>query len=433
MFLSGNKIPFLVFCFSLWMLSPFASKANDNSSAESNALEILNANAAVNEYFMHQKNYIPGEPLNQGLKTIYLYFNVWQRDDGSGNFEDIEPVHDHFHLMVKRLNDLFSRSVPPKWPVEGVEYLRDSHIRFELKGIDFYRNSELHEATCGSGTKLNNYVFERSPEKRKYLNIHFTSGSCRGASGYASYPSGRDTEKDQYVVSFVRQEFELDEYPFWAFMVHVAHEIGHTLELRHPYDSEYCGFNHPDFLFDLFGYEKQEWCNNPKPGCDVCYHQKGWSCVWEDPETICTNNIMGGNKSAGSITPLQMGRMNRALALKSIRKYTWGYSDQPLVIDKSQRWDFNMKFYQDIRVGAGVTLEVAGTLEMVPEARIILEPGSRLVVDDGLITGALYSERPWQGIHAEPAAGRGIFFWRKKQPVGRVELINKGNITNHRQ
>lgn len=384
----------------------------------------------VSDYFKHQKNYVPGKPLNSTVKTIYLAIHIWQKDDGTGNFSESDFIYERMYELIGWVNHILAVVRAPVRPVPGVEYLDDSHIRLELKGVLFHRNSELYQVGCHDGLKLNRAVYEDYPDFRRFLNLHFTKGSCRGASGYANYPSASQLENDSFVVSFIKDWEDETTYPFWGFQMHLIHELGHNLDLRHPYNSEYCSFSHPDFLFDLFGFEQQEWCENPRGNCDICYHQGGWGCDFEDPETTCTNNIMGGNRSSRSITPLQMGRMNRALALKNVRKYAWGYSPEPFVVDSCQLWSFNKKFYQDIRVSEGSTLYITGALEMVPQASIILEPEARLVIDGGRISNALYSDFFWQGVVIEePASRRG--FWRRKPKPGQIILINGGILDNH--
>jgi hypothetical protein len=420
---------FVVFTLiGLFLFQNFSLASNDFSEQV-----MKEPNDSVADYFMHQKNYIPGKPLNQVVKTIYVAINIWQKDDGSGNFTENDFVAERMQYMIDVISEnYFTRSHPPTHPVDGVDYLIDSNIRFELKEISYYRDSSMYGVGCGAGQKLNEYVFRESPHKRKYLNIHFNTGSCVGASGYANYPSGRNLETDGYIVSFIRIDPDTGEegYQYWALMQHLAHEIGHNLELRHPYNSEFCRFSHPDFLFDLFGNERQAWCTNPRSNCDVCYHQADWSCDVTNPDNTCTNNFMGGTKSMGNITPLQMGRMNRALAVRSVRKYAWGYSESPYVVDNEQQWAFNVKFYQDIRVKSGVTLHVSGTLEMVPQASIILEPGARLVVDGGRITSALYSDSHWQGVVKESAPKKRFSFLRKKEPKAEIVLLNDGRLEN---
>ena len=423
----------LVF-FALWMLYFPAVSANRFVSGDENFPDNTPDGAFKNkkEMFSHQKNYIPGQPLNLAVKTIFIAINVWQKDDGSGNFKESDELLEYLGQVVDWLNKIFRSCPPPSDPVAGIEYLRDSHIRFELKDVGFYRNTDLYEVGCFQGKRLNEAVFAVSPEKRKFLNIHLTPGNCRGASGYANYPSSGSSDADSYVVSFVKHDRDdLESIQWWALMLHIAHELGHNLDLRHPYNSEYCQTSHPDFLFDLFGFEKQEWCNNPRPGCDICYHDGSWGCDRDDPETTCTNNIMGGNKSSGSITPLQMGRMNRALAVKSVRKYAWGYSLVPYEISFNQTWDTDIKFYQDIVIKSGNTLHLTGTIEVVPEASLIIESGARLVIDGGKITSALYSDTHWQGVIKEPARKTGFLFWRKKVPEGEMNITNNGKIENY--
>ncbi len=385
-------------------------------------------------FFVHQKNYVPGESLNQAVKTIKLGITVWQDAQGKGTFPRNDFIEEKIVEVVQNLNRFFSRVALPVRPIEGVDYLRDSHVRFELGALNFIQNDSLYKVGCGRGNSLNNYLFEKHPQNRQFMNIHLVAGHCVGASGYASFPTGRDLEQDSFVVSYVnRYADDPDKYSFWALMLHLAHELGHNFDLRHPYNSEYCRFSHPDFLFDLFGFEQQDWCDNPRRNCDICYHDGGWNCDLRDPNTTCTNNIMGGNRSSMSITPLQMGRINRSLALTNVRKYAWGYSHEPFRVTNDQTWSFNKKFYQDIVVESGATLIITGTLEMVPEAGIIVKPGSKLIIDGGLVTSALYSPTPWQGVITEEAIKPGLFFWRKPVEEGKIILENNGKLENYRR
>lgn len=420
---------FLLIC--ILPMAVFAE--NHEKQRQNNTQEFADVYEDAGPFFVHQKNHVPGQPLNQTIRTIRLAINIWQKDDGSENFPQTDFVLERIDQMFIWLNRIFANAVRPVRPIEGVDYLRDSHIRFELMSVRFHRNSDLHRVDCGFGQRLNRFVFEHYPDQREFLNIHFNRGYCMGASGYANYPSGRDMEADSYIVTLIRDGFDSEDYNFWPLMLHLAHELGHNLDLRHPYNSEHCSFSHPDFLFDLFGFEQQSWCDNPRFNCDVCFHDGGWSCDLTDSLTSCTNNIMGGNKSSGSITPLQMGRMNRALSMRSVRKYAWGYSDEAFVVEYDQLWSFNKKFYQDIIINEGVTLVLTGTLEMVPEARIIISPGGRLIIQDGLITNALYSKDFWQGVFIRQKKVPWYLRWFRSPEKGELVIAGDGKVENGKQ
>ncbi|MFW5778380.1 MAG: M43 family zinc metalloprotease [Bacteroidota bacterium] len=424
-----TKISFVFFTIPFLFVLTNAITA---SNLEVDSLELLGDKhefIVYDDFFDRQENYIPGRDMNTSIKTIYLAYHVWQDQNGEGNFRDDQAVFQAFDKTTERLNHFFSRSSDPSHPVEGIEYLKDSHIRFELKSIYFHRDSLLSNVGCNAGKRMNDYVFQRHPEAKKYLNMHFTNGYCVGASGYANYPSPKNLLYDNYVVTLIQPGYDDPEnYPFWGMMIHLAHELGHNFNLRHPYNSEYCRFSDPDFLFDLFGFEKQSNCKNPRSSCDICYHNKGWTCDSKDPASGCTNNIMGGTASAGNITPLQMGRMNRALANTSVRKYAWGYSDKPLVVSENQVWNRNLKFYNNIVVKKGAMLWIKNDLEMVPGSKIIVETGAKLIVDNAHISSALHASEKWGGVQLGPAEKKGFLFWKKTIPAGEIIILNNGYV-----
>lgn len=124
-------------------------------------------------------------------------------------------------------------------------------------------------------------------------------------------------------------------------------------------------------------------------------------------------NIIGG-KIGRWTSPKQMGRMHRALTMpillgwanantvSAIRHYAYGYSDVPLEVLHDELWNFPMKSYNDIVIKKGATLTLTCRLEMVPQAKIVVEQGGTLIVDGGTITAARCGgpdkEGHWQGI-----------------------------------
>lgn len=89
---------------------------------------------------------------------------------------------------------------------------------------------------------------------------------------------------------------------------HLTHEIGHCLSLLHtypdpqnPFANETCNQNDPDYLWDIFGYGANSLCLFPNTGT--------------------SNDLMGGMQDNRYTSPLQMGKIHRALSISSVRKY----------------------------------------------------------------------------------------------------------------
>lgn len=108
--------------------------------------------------------------------------------------------------------------------------------------------------------------------------------------------------------------------------------------------------------------------------------------------------MMGGTQHSGYYSPQQIGRMHRSLATYGVRKYAWGYSPTPYTVVNNESWDFNIKLYQDLVIPAGTTLTVKCVVEMVPQAKVVVRPGGKLIIDGGKFTAAQFSHSFWSGI-----------------------------------
>lgn len=86
------------------------------------------------------------------------------------------------------------------------------------------------------------------------------------------------------------------------------------------------------------------------------------------------------------LSPMQKGRMHRALGTTYLSRYAWGYNETPYVLASDEVWEWPMKFYQDIRVPTGKKLTIKCTIHMVPGSRIIVEPGAQLIIDGGILS-----------------------------------------------
>jgi hypothetical protein len=236
----------------------------------------------------------------------------------------------------------------------------------------------------------------------------------------------------------IQQLFCLSEgilYEIYRLGGHWAHEIAHNLDLLHTYDGNndgvYTGgapdadypetniISHFDFLSDVFSLDalnnNSSFCS-PDPGL-ICYHQSRSLCPdFEDADNdnqenpchiFATNNIMGNfNIEYGYISPLQVAKIQRALSLKSIRRYVSGspYDSHPIEISSNQTWNMDIQLYNDIIVKSGSTFTVQCRIALPDQARIVVEPGAVLYLEGGTLTGF---HKMWQGVSVLGVANQG--------------------------
>ncbi len=360
-----------------YVASPTAGNSTANASC-------LNASADYTTKYGRYAYHIPDA--NTPVKTIKVNINVWQPNNGTGSWQNNANDLVRLNQIINWANNTYQYITTPSDIVSGVSFILDSKIRIELQNVFFYQNSAmcyLGSAGGSDGITLNTAVAAIDPKRLEALNIHITLGSYFGASDFAVFPnSTNNLNMDSYIVAFNNGSNPVSDY---AFAGTIAHELGHCLDLEHTYGGANCNTTSLDYLSDIFN-------NGP------CPHDGGW---FVDPflaTNTGTNNTMGGCKSGGYLSPMQMGKMHRALALKSVRRYVknCAYSTVAKSITTNETWDFDIKFYSDIIVEAGATLTVKCKVLMPDEARIIVKQGGKLIIDGGTITNGC--GLMWQGI-----------------------------------
>lgn len=350
--------------------------------------------------------------------TIPININVWQKDDGTENWQDIEEHKNRLKQIINWVNAFYEDVELPSDPIPGVIELRNSKIHFELNEIYFYQNSTMWQTA--SANNLHNSMVAVDPLRANQLNIHIT-GYDSGTSvlGHAALPKYA-TSRTHFVVTYHNEAEPADIGNDWGFAKHLAHELGHNLDLGHTYDPGICDQTNPYYLDDVFGI-----------GAGViCPHIGTWGCDAYAAGSNCTNNMMGGTPASRYLSPKQIYSTQLALSLKSIWRYVkcedYGLLP-PIEIATDQLWDFEIRLYNPILVKRGATLTIACKLFMNMGHTITVEPGAKLIIDGGTITSSC--DDFWQGIEVWGDASKP----QTDANQGVVELKNGAIIENAKE
>lgn len=319
---------------------------------------------------------------NTPIKTLLVNFNIMQKSDGSGNFQNTPERIAGFKQQMDWLNGFYSALWQPSDPINGVPFISDTLIRFELHGVYFYKNDNLWNSVDTNA--LLNAVSAADPDRLNQINVFFSEGGYLGASGFATVPNEYDFGHDSYIVMLGasnKGQAGTDIASLWAPMGTLAHEFGHVLDLLHTYTGSCCpetfDESDPDYLKDVFG-----------SGASAIHpHICDWGAdPYINQHDGLTNNMMGGNKDSNYLSPMQIGKIHRALSLKSVRRYVKDCpkSAVPLEITSNELWDFDMKLYSDVVVknGATLTLQCKTTL---PGSADITMAGGNVLYDGGQV------------------------------------------------
>ena len=366
---------------------------------------------------MFISSYIPDQ--YTPVVTIPVSIHVWRKDDGTGNWwQDTPAFRDSLQVAFDYLNFIYAHNVPYSLYIPNTQFVEDTKVRFLIDTV--YYHNDSHLAFENNIDSFQYYLADNHPECLKYFNYHLSIDSTANFSGHSS---GYNSDYPSIVSVHQNKSKHL-----YSFALHMAHEFGHNFGLDHTYEHDPLEVNHTggtEFLWDVFGREQQPWCQHTPPE-RVCLHDAGWDCDPFDSTNTCTNNIMGGTAYSRHFSALQCGRIQRALQVSSLRHFAYGEENPPdLHITRNQLVDYSRRYYQNVIVDSGVTLTISCQVEMPPNARLIVRPGGKLIVDGGTITSACDGEM-WQGIEVvgdrtknQTAANQGV-----------VELRNGATIEN---
>lgn len=355
-----------------------------------------NSNHNLNtDYVNHYKrieNYIPDD--NAPIKYIRIAVNIFT---GPGTLTHSDTTVAQVKQMVEWVNGFFANVDSATYAIPGVPYIRDTKIRFDLSDrIYFYDNTQLYNNTAIN--TMEKYIAKIDSSRLNNLNVFITNGGKAKPYSLSPFPNfiieGNDGSNYSGLNNTMAVYFSTPGLNY-ANTQTLAHELGHCLDLLHTYEPscchETCNNTDPEFLYDLFGK------NPPK----YCWERGHFGCTITPGENGCTNNMMGGNNLVKYyFSPMQMGKMHRALVLKTPRKYVLDdvFDPQPLHIRKNETWNFDIRCYSSIVINSGATLTITGNILMPIDGKIIVKRNGHLIVDGGKIVS---TKNSWKGIEAK--------------------------------
>ncbi|MCO5258936.1 MAG: T9SS type A sorting domain-containing protein [Crocinitomicaceae bacterium] len=385
-------------------------------------------NKPLNNSLLYQNTYaqmahwIPGASFEN--ITVKIAFHVFNDDYGNGtDYPDNSNTLDEISQMMIWLNSFYNNCSPSD-PLSNVNDLGYTKVQFELEDrVYFYNNTPLND-NCNFGDKIS-HISQYHSERLQYLPI-LIGKSC-GQFAMLPYPDFIPETTGNTVDDIEGHSWVIISGIGWVATQSLAHELAHALDLKHTYNHpstccpESCDQNSFDYLWDVFGTNYQS----------NCWHDGGFSCDFESENNTCTNNIMGGvNTGSFYYSPLQVGKMHRALSIKSVRKYVKSTTkiETPVVINEDENWDFDIALYRDIVIESGSTLTISCRLLMGDNCKIIVKPGARLLIDGGVITKLLYSKNLWRGIEVWGTSTQHQYPESNPTYQGKLEIINGGTI-----
>ncbi|MFY9310884.1 MAG: T9SS type A sorting domain-containing protein [Bacteroidia bacterium] len=368
----------------------------NNATSGTKSIPCTPVSSTYTNRYGRVSGYVP-VPSVTPTKIVRISFHFFQKNNGSNNWQNDASHLSRLNTIVNSwMNPRMASLSSPSDPITGVTHIPNSTIQYEVSGIYFYQNDYLNTLVTCNANAYESYVNGIDPSRISgSVPIYVTGGAYCGppALGFSAFPSETNLSQNSYVVTFNAADNPTQDY---AWSGHLLHELGHSLDLYHTYDYNQYMLD-LDYLSDVYNTSWWNYCT--PPANYACVHQGGWGFDPYNSSYYSTNNLMGGTQSNEYLSPLQLGKANRALAIKSVRKYVKSMisSSNDWVVNQNETWDFDIQMYQNIKVTNGATLTIKCKVAMATNGSITLDPGANLIITDGaLITS--WTGSMWTGI-----------------------------------
>lgn len=384
----------------------------------------------MTKYCNLSTSYIPDlqHPNATPIRYVRVNFHIMQGANGEGNFNEVEGRR-FVKELVEQSNIRWGSNQQMNLPVGNSTPVIPIPIRLVLQkdpttgedAIYFHRDDSLgfwnrslskgprslsdrtviDKYRTGGDSIINIFLMEHVPDsinsptygEAKLSGISFIH-SVKIFSSYYQYTTVKYRDDG---TPFTHDVFYLSKL--------LNHELGHCFNLNHTW-------NWDDGCDDT-----------PKnPGC--------WRETGQSPcEGPISNNMMDYNWNQLAITPCQLGRMEQFFwkesggARQFVIPYWCEYHPfEKVTIYRNEvlEWNGGKDLWGDIEIREGATLTIRCIVALPAEAKVIVKPGAKLIIDGGTITNRCGDK--FQGIE----------IWENKKTGEKGEIIisNNGTMEN---
>src|SRR5690554_3847473 len=275
-----NKI-LIPYLFRSLSISVYAQQLTNCGNELTGPISSLSSDCSENSYdFLNayglKEHYVPiPNSDNDFVKTIHVNFHIWQRADSSGNLDNNTNNINRLKQIIKTVNNkYYSVNTLNATPLPySTTFIENPNFKIVLDSIYFYQDitADSNYFYCNNdyfhNTKLDNYIENNYPERLRPLALHLVNGVYPGGAGWSDRGS---------ILTLYRNEpdMNINDIHDWWYGQHLAHEIGHALDLWHTYDHHYlwkqnCKKNYDDFLWDVYDTTAIEPCSS-MVSCNFC-------------------------------------------------------------------------------------------------------------------------------------------------------------------
>ena len=335
-------------------------------------------------------------------RTVKINIHFVNNTDRTANFPDEEQARQFALQMVADANRYLRDNQPMHLPVGNTTPVLPIRLQyqitrdFEKPGDDgiyfhytdkYFFNDHKNQRTLFNRWQYDNYGIQKQEVINVFIMPHHPD-SVRSAS-YPKSTGGVGTPHWVKLTGVYYQSQqkagEIDGNPYyfgpWFAARLLNHEIGHTLGLAHTW--------------------------NTNDGCDdTPRHANCWNYSDRPPcNEEVSNNVMDYNTYKNAYTPCQIGQIHYRLSADGTTQREklvedWCYRQPGMDVEigrnDSVNWECFRELRGNLRLKKGSHLNVYCRLSMPKNAKIIIEPGATLVVEDATITNTCGDT--WSGI-----------------------------------